>query len=161
MTLAFVRTAFALALTGAVALFVAKRLHVDLGGLWVVLSAVLILKQTLIDSLTIARDQLIGTTVGVCCGAIFALLSPAVLGVALAIFLTALVCLAIPTLRRVVNIACVGAAIVILLPSGNPGYLTAWHRFSDTLIGAAIALLVAALTAQTSPWRRSPKSASP
>jgi uncharacterized membrane protein YgaE (UPF0421/DUF939 family) len=71
--------------------------------------------------------------------------------VTLAVFLTALVC-SIPMLRRVVNIACVAAAIVILLPLGKPSYVTAWERFIDTIIGAAIALLVAALATRTYRW---------
>ena len=57
-----------------------------------------------------------------------------VAGVALAVFSTALVC-TIPILRGVMNISCVAAAIVILLPMGGPTYVTALHRFADTIIG--------------------------
>jgi uncharacterized membrane protein YccC len=55
-------------------------------------------------------------------------------------------------LRRVVNIACVAAAIVILLPAGDPSYATAWHRLIDTIIDAAVALLLAAIAARTYRW---------
>jgi uncharacterized membrane protein YccC len=151
-TVGSVRTAFLFAVAAAVALLVARRLHIDLGGLWVVLSAVLILKPKLAATLTVARDQLLGTTVGVVFGAGFALMNRAVISVALAAFLTALVCGSIPMLRTVTNIACVAAAIVILLPLGKPGYVTAADRFVDTLIGAAIALLVAALGERTYRW---------
>jgi len=144
-----IRTAFLFALAAGLALFVARKLHVDLGGLWVVLSAVTILKPKASETLKIARNQLLGTAVGVSLGAVFGLMNLPVAGVALAVFSTALVC-SIPILRGVINISC--AAIVILLPMGGPTYLTALHRFADTIIGAAIALLVAAMAAQSNRW---------
>jgi uncharacterized membrane protein YccC len=118
-----------------------------------VLSAVTILKPKAGETLNIARNQLLGTAVGVSLGAVFGLMNLPVTGVALAVFSTALVC-SIPILRGVVNISCVAAAIVILLPLGGPTYVTALHRFVDTIVGAAIALLVAALAAQS--YRRWP-----
>jgi uncharacterized membrane protein YccC len=118
-----------------------------------VLSAITILKPKAGETLNIARNQLLGTAVGVSLGAVFGLMNLPVTGVALAVFSTALVC-SIPILRGVVNISCVAAAIVILLPLGGPTYVTALHRFVDTIVGAAIALLVAALAAQS--YRRWP-----
>jgi uncharacterized membrane protein YgaE (UPF0421/DUF939 family) len=146
-----IRTAFFFALAAGLAFFVARKLHVDLGGLWVVLSAVTILKPKASETLNIARNQLLGTAVGVSLGAVFGLMNLPVAGVALAVFSTALVC-SIPILRGVINISCVAAAIVILLPMGGPTYVTALHRFADTIIGAAIALLVAAMAAQSNRW---------
>jgi uncharacterized membrane protein YccC len=116
-----------------------------------VLSAVTILKPTSGDTLSIARNQLLGTAVGVSLGALFGLVQLPVVSVALAVFSTALVC-SIPMLRSVVNISCVAAAIVILLPLGGPTYVTAGHRFIDTIIGAAVALLVAAIATRTYRW---------
>ena len=150
--MSFARNALVLAFAAGVALLVARHLRVDIGGLWVVLSTVTILKPKFSDAVTTARDQLFGTTVGVCFGAVFGLMHQAVISVAVAVFLTAWVCGVIPMLRTVVSIACVGAAIVIILPAGRPSYVTAWNRFTDTLLGAAIALLVAALAARTYRW---------
>jgi uncharacterized membrane protein YccC len=146
-----IRKASFFALAAGLAFFVARKLHVDLGGLWVVLSAVTILQPTASEALTIARNQVLGTAVGVSLGAVFGLMDLPVASVALAVFSTAIVC-SIPILRGVVNISCVAAAIVILLPMGGPTYVTALHRFVDTLIGAAVALLVAALAAQSYRW---------
>jgi len=146
-----IRTAFFFALTAGLAFFVARKLHVDLSGLWVVLSAVTILKRKASETLNVARNQLLGTAVGVSLGAVFGLMNLPVAGVALAVFSTALVC-SIPILRGVINISCVAAAIVILLPMGGPTYVTALHRFVDTIIGAAIALLVAAAAALSQRW---------
>ncbi len=150
--LAHIRAAFLFALSAGIALVTARGLHVDLGGLWVVLSSVSILKPRLSDSLEIARDQLLGTTAGVTFGALFGLLHQPVVSVTLAIFLTAVVCRSITMLRSITNIACVAAAIVILLPDGNPSYVTAWNRLFDTLLGGAIAVLVVALAALGSRW---------
>ena len=147
---ASVRWAVSLSVTAGIAYFIARRLNVDLGGLWVVLQAVLILRRNIVDSVMVARDQVIGTTTGVAFGAICGLLPLHSIGIALAVFLTATVCSAITMLRGVVNIACVAAAIVILLPVGKPSYVTAWDRFSDTLLGAAIALAIAGLGSLTS-----------
>lgn len=146
-----VRTAFFFALAASLAFFVARILHVDLGGLWVVLTAVTILKPKASETLSIARNQLLGTAVGVSFGATFGLMHLPVTSVALAVFSTALAC-SVPILRGVVNISCVAAAIVILLPMGGPTYETALHRFVDTIIGAAIALLVAAMATQSYRW---------
>ncbi len=150
------RTALFFALAAGVALFVARKLHVDLGGLWVVLTAVTILRLNVGDSFAIARNQLLGTAVGVTFGAIFGLVHPESLGIGLAVFLTAAVC-SISALRPALNISCVAASIVILLPAGNPPYMTALHRLSDTLLGAAIALLVAAIAAQSYRWLPAPQ----
>lgn len=145
----FVRTAFFFALAAALALFVARRLHIDLGGLWVVLSAVTILRPKLQDALSIAREQVIGVTVGVLLGGLFgSLLHDPIASTAVAVFFTALVC-SYGDLRSVRNIACVGAAVVILLPAGTHPYLTAMHRFIDTLIGAAVAILISAASTAT------------
>jgi uncharacterized membrane protein YccC len=146
-----IRTAFFFALAAGLAFLVARKLHVDLGGLWVVLSALTILKPKAGETPTIARNQLLGTAVGVSLGALFGLMQLPVASVALAVFSTAVVC-SIPLLRGVVNISCVAAAIVILLPMAGPTYVTALHRFVDTIIGAAIALLVAAIAAQWYRW---------
>lgn len=50
-------TAFFFALSAGLAFFVARKLHVDLGGLWVVLSAVTILKRKASETLNVARNQ--------------------------------------------------------------------------------------------------------
>jgi uncharacterized membrane protein YccC len=140
------------ALSASIALVTARSLHIDLGGLWVVLSSMSMLKPRLSDSLEIARDQLLGTTAGVTFGALLGWLHQATLSVTLAVFLTAVVCRSVTMLRSITNIACVAAAIVILLPNGNPSYVTAWNRWCDTLLGGAIAVLVVALAALGSRW---------
>jgi len=40
-------------------------------------------------------------------------------------------------------------AIVILLPAGGTLYLTDLHRLGDTMLGATVALLVAAIATQS------------
>src|ERR1700733_6195506 len=81
-----------LAISAGLALFIARRLHIDIGGLWVVLSALVSTRPTLVSSLTTARDQLIGTLVGALAGAIFGLLQEPAIGLAGAVVLSAVVC---------------------------------------------------------------------
>jgi uncharacterized membrane protein YgaE (UPF0421/DUF939 family) len=145
-----------LAISGGLALFIARRLHVDIGGLWVVLSAVIILRPTLMGSLMTARDQLLGTTVGALSGAVCGLLSEPAIGLTAAVFVSAIACSAVAMLRGGTYIACAAAAIVIVLPAGKPSYITALNRFEDTLLGGAVALAIASIVTLTA--RRRPRS---
>ena len=143
-----------LAVSAGVALFIARRLHIDIGGLWVVLSALINTQPTLLGSLTSARDQLLGTLVGVVFGAVFGLLREPAIGLALAVVLSAAACRAIARLRGVIYIACGAAAIVIVLPAGKPSYVTALNRLEDYLLGAAVALVVASSASLAARWHR-------
>jgi uncharacterized membrane protein YccC len=145
-----------LAVSAGLALFVARRLYVDIGGLWVVLSALINTQPTLLGSFTTARDQLLGTLVGVVLGAVFGLLREPAIALAAAVVLSAAVCNSIAQLRGVVYVACAAAAIVIVLPAGKPSYVTAWNRLGDYLLGAAIALAVASI-ASLATRRRQPR----
>jgi uncharacterized membrane protein YccC len=142
-----------MAISAGLALFIARRLHVDIGGLWVVLSALINTQPTLRASFTSARDQLLGTLVGVVLGAAFGLLREPAIALAAAVVLSAIVCSAIAKLRGVTYIACGAAAIVIVLPAGKPSYITAWNRLEDYLLGAAVALIVASIAWLAARWR--------
>lgn len=153
--MATARHAALLAISGGLALFIARRLHVDIGGLWVVLSAVIIPRPTLPASLGIARDQLFGTIVGAVCGAVFGFLAEPAIGLFAAIFLAAAVCASRPLLRGAIYNACAAAAIVIVLPAGKPPYITALNRVEDTLIGGIVALAIVSLASLPVSRRRS------
>jgi uncharacterized membrane protein YgaE (UPF0421/DUF939 family) len=141
-----------LAISAGLALFIARRLHIDIGGLWVVISALAITRQTLPSSLTIARDQVLGTAVGALSGAVFGILREPALGLAVAVVLSTAVCNSIAVLRGVISIACAAAAIVIILPAGKPSYVTAWDRFEDCLLGAGVALVIASIASLVTRW---------
>lgn len=146
-------TPLLLAISAGLALFIARRLHVGIGGLWVVLSALTNTRQTLVSSLMTAREQLLGTVVGVVLGAVCGLLREPAIALAAAVVLSAYVCNSIARLRGVIYIACAAAAIVIVLPAGKPSYFTAWDRFRDYLLGAAVALAILSLATLATRWR--------
>jgi uncharacterized membrane protein YccC len=146
-------TPLLLAVSAGLALFIARRLHVDIGGLWVVLSALINTQPTLLSSFTTARDQLLGTLVGVVLGAVFGLLKEPAIGLAAAVVLSAVVCNSIARLRSVMYVACAAAAIVIVLPAGKPSYITALNRLGDYLLGAAVALAIASIASLAARWR--------
>jgi uncharacterized membrane protein YgaE (UPF0421/DUF939 family) len=143
---------FYLAISTGLALFIARKLHIDIGGLWVVLSAIVTTRKTLPIALTTARDQLAGTVIGALSGAAFGFLQEPAIGLAAAVVLAAAVCNSIPILRGSIYIACAAAAIVIVLPAGKPSYVTAWDRVEDYLIGAGVALAIVSIASLASRW---------
>jgi len=145
-------TPLLLAISAGLALFIARKLHIDIGGLWVVLSALTITRQTLLSSLTTARDQLLGTAVGALSGAVFGIIKEPAISLAAAVVLSSAVCNSIAELRGVIYIACAAAAVVIVLPAGKPSYITAWDRFEDCILGAGIALLIASIASLAARW---------
>jgi uncharacterized membrane protein YgaE (UPF0421/DUF939 family) len=143
---------FYLAISTGLALLIARKLHIDIGGLWVVLSAIVTTRKTLSVALTRARDQLVGTAIGALSGAAFGFLQEPAIGLAAAVVLAAAVCNSIAMLRGSIYIACAAAAIVIVLPAGKPSYVTAWDRVEDYLIGAGVALAIVSIAALVTRW---------
>jgi hypothetical protein len=94
-------TPLLLAISAGLALYIARRLHIDIGGLWVVMSALAITRKTLLSSLPTARDQLLGTAVGALSGAIFGILKEPAIRLAAAVVLSTAVCNSIAALRGV------------------------------------------------------------
>jgi uncharacterized membrane protein YgaE (UPF0421/DUF939 family) len=144
---------FILAISTGLALFIARKLHIDIGGLWVVLSAIVTTRKTLVVALPTARDQLAGTAIGALFGAAFGFLQEPALGLAGAVVLAAAVCNSIPMLRGSIFVACAAAAIVIVLPAGKPFYVTAWDRVEDYVLGAAVALAIVSIASLGARWR--------
>jgi uncharacterized membrane protein YgaE (UPF0421/DUF939 family) len=146
------RPALLLGVAAAIALWISHLIHADVRGLWVVLSAIVVLQSTAPDSLQSSIDRIIGTTVGAlvggCVGLIF---DSSSLGVILAVLLAALVCCFIPPLKKTAHVASLTALIVILLPEGS-SVQTARHRFVDTLVGIGVALAISALAVISDRW---------
>jgi uncharacterized membrane protein YgaE (UPF0421/DUF939 family) len=132
---------FVTALVAGLALFVSREIHAGLGGLWVVITAIVVVQSNTLSSLQAARDRLIGTIVGACVGGLIgATPLPQSIGVALAVLVTALIC-TIPMLLTSMRLASLTAAIVVLIP-GVGSLISARDRFLDTVVGIAVVLVV-------------------
>lgn len=133
------RPAVLTALTAGIAVFAARLVHAGIGGLWVVITAVVVLQSTTAESLQASGERL--TIVGACAGGIVgAGLGVSPVAVAGAVLIAALVC-TIPALKRSVRLACLTAVIVVLIP-GSSSIISALNRFADTVPGILVALTV-------------------
>jgi uncharacterized membrane protein YgaE (UPF0421/DUF939 family) len=142
---------------GGLAMFVGWLLHAGLGGLWIVITAVVVLQPTTALSAQASFDRLIGTSSGALVGGVIgAVLPTSPFSVGLAVFLAALLC-AFPALKKNMHLASLTAAIVVLWPEGSSA-TTALHRFADTVIGIGVVFVVSLCARVLA--RRSPEAAS-
>jgi len=145
------RPALLIAVASTLAVLVSKWFHADLGGLWIVLTAIVVIQASAPDSWQAAIDRVIGTVIGALTGAIAgALFYMSPFGVVAAVTLAALIC-CIPRLKKSQHLASLTALIVIMLPQGN-STITAVHRFLDTVAGIIIALVVSLLASVSDRW---------
>lgn len=116
-----------------------------IGGLWAVISGIVVMQATMVDTRSSALLRVFGSFIGAVFSAIYLLLLPFnPFGLALLIGITVLVCqaLSIPDHGR---LAAVTVAVVLVVSTLNPEIdpvLNAALRFGDTVIGSAMAVLM-------------------
>ena len=119
-----------------------------LGGLWALISGIVVLRETDRETWSSAWLRVIGTLVGAVISAVYLTFLPfSILGMGVAIGVTVLLCqfLGIPDNARLAALT-VGVIMVIssLHPDINP-VINALFRFVESLIGTGVALAVALL----------------
>lgn len=128
------------ALAAALSFFAYRALRLP-HGYWAPISAIIVMQSNLGRSLSESLNRVIGTAIGAVLGALFTRLM-GVNGIALAVAVgvTALVC----TLLRLatsMRLACVTAAIVLLINEGS-AWQSGLNRFIDVVLGVIVALVV-------------------
>jgi uncharacterized membrane protein YccC len=127
-----------------------------LGGLWSVVSGIVVLQATRGTTLSSAWLRVLGTLIGsIIAAAYLSLLRFSAVGMAACIFGTVLLCHAarIPDHAR---LAALTVAVVMVLSSENPGLnpvVSAALRFVESCIGTALAVLAVLVTPETAERR--------
>jgi uncharacterized membrane protein YccC len=120
----------------------------SIGGLWCAISGIVVLQATSRDAWQSAVLRLLGTLIGATIGGFYLHLFPFnTIGMAVSVGLTVLFCQAlnVPDHGR---LAAITVALIIVISSGNPElspFANAALRFSESVIGAGIAVLVVLL----------------
>jgi uncharacterized membrane protein YccC len=126
------------------------------GGLWSMVSGIVVLQATRRTAWSTAWLRVLGTLIGSIIGAVYLSLLPfSAIGMAVCIFLTVLLCHAarIPDHAR---LAALTVAVIVVLSSLNPALspiLSAALRFAESCIGAALAVLAVLLWPETTERR--------
>ena len=119
-----------------------------LGGLWALISGIVVLQATRRETWTSAWLRVIGTCIGAAISAIYLLLLPySPVGMALTIGVTVLLCqfIGIPDHAR---LAALTVAVIMVISGLHPEYnplFNALLRFMESAIGTVLAVLVALL----------------
>ena len=119
-----------------------------IGGLWCVISGIVVLQATSRDAWQSAVLRVLGTLIGATIGGFYLHLFPfSTIGMAVSVGLTVLFCQAlnVPDHGR---LAAITVALIIVISSGNPElspFANAALRFSESVIGAGIAVLAVLL----------------
>ena len=115
-----------------------------IGGLWSAISAVVVTQATRQETISSASLRILGSAIGAITSAVYLSLLPFhPIGMALAIFLTVLICAAvrIPSHGRLAAITVIVVMVTASLdPRLSPG-LNALLRFLESAIGTGVALL--------------------
>jgi uncharacterized membrane protein YccC len=116
-----------------------------LGGLWALISGIVVLQATRQDTWTSASLRIIGTCIGAAISAIYLQLLPySPVGMAVTIGVTVLLCqmIGIPDHAR---LAALTVAVIMVISSLHPEYnpmLNALLRFVESAIGTVMAVMV-------------------
>lgn len=133
-----------------IAVFISSAIEGDspsslIGGLWAVISGIVVTQATLVDTKSSALLRILGSFIGAVFSALYLLVLPVnPLGVAILIGITVFICqaISIPSHGR---LAAITVAVVMIVSAVNPEInpvLNAALRFADSVIGSLIALLV-------------------
>ena len=127
------------ALAAALSFFAYRALRLP-HGYWAPISAIIVMQSNLGRSLSESLNRVIGTAIGAVIGALFTRLL-GVNGIALfvAVGVTALVCMLL-RLATSMRLACVTAAIVLLISEGS-AWQSGLNRFIDVVLGVIMALV--------------------
>ena len=119
-----------------------------IGALWSAISAIVVTQLTRKETVSSASLRVLGSAIGAFTSAVYLFLLPFhPVGMAVAIFVTVLLCLTvkIPGHARLAAITVIVVMVTASLdPRLNPG-LNALLRFAESLIGTAVAVLIAYL----------------
>ncbi len=136
----FAKLAFKTAVAATIAFVVAQLLHLEYP-FYAVIAAIIVMSSTSGSTLKLGIQRIIGTVIGVFIGVLFVILfgaNPYSLGGS--IFVAILFC-SYYKLNEAAKLSAYVSAIV-LLNHGQSPWLYAGERFSETLIGIGVALLV-------------------
>jgi len=118
----------------------------EVGGLWSVISGVLVIKQHQSESYSAGFGRLLGTLVGCVVSAICLYIPEMIFALLLSIFITFLICTSIPKLKELNFQACITSAVIIIiwqLGSKNNEWLFSFSRFIESVAGVSVAIAVA------------------
>ena len=124
----------------------------DIGGLWSLIAAIVVLQATSREAWKSAVLRVLGTLMGATIGGLYLYLFPfSPVGMAVSIGLTVLLCQAlnVPDHGRLASIT---VALIMVISSGNSElspFTNAALRFIESLIGATIAVIVVLLWPKT------------
>ncbi len=119
-----------------------------IGGLWTVITGIVVLQSSRSETLSSASLQLLGSLIGAIISAAYLLIFPfRAVGMAVCIGVAVLLCqmLSVPNYGRLAGIT---VAVVLVVSSRSPTLsplLNAFLRFVESAIGAAMAVAVAYL----------------
>lgn len=120
----------------------------NIGGLWSLIAAIVVLQATTRDTWKSAVLRVLGTLIGAILGGLYLYFFPFTpVGMAVSIGLTVLLCQAlnVPDHGR---LAAITVALIMVISSGNSelsSFTNAALRFIESLIGAAIAVIAVLL----------------
>ncbi|MBD2681311.1 aromatic acid exporter family protein [Nostoc sp. FACHB-857] len=139
-TILLSKMAFKMAIASAISLIIAQGLRWEYP-FYAVIAAIIVMSSTHGSTLKLGIQRLIGTTIGAVAGAIFAIaLGSNSLSLAVCVFLTVFFA-SYFKFNEAAKLAGYIAAIVILSHSQSP-WIYAWHRYLETFLGIAVALVV-------------------
>jgi uncharacterized membrane protein YccC len=128
------------ALAAALSFFAYRALRLP-HGYWAPISAIIVMQSNLGRSLSESLVRVIGTAIGAVLGALFTrLMGVNVISLFVAVGVTALVCKGL-RLATSMRLACVTAAIVLLINEGS-AWQSGLNRFIDVVLGVIVALVV-------------------
>ncbi|MEE9451656.1 MAG: FUSC family protein [Gammaproteobacteria bacterium] len=121
--------------------------YAETGGLWAAISGLFIIHELKSDIIGTGSRRLLGTVIGAAVGAsVFSFLDSSLLTMTLALAITIIICQLL-NLPNIIKIACITVAVMLFVQeihNVNP-WMNAFLRASETLIGGAIAVLIAYL----------------
>lgn len=116
-----------------------------IGGLWSVISGILILRQLEMETFYEGLNRILGTLVGCIIGALYLAIGTTIWFFPLAIFVTSLICLHFKHLKNTNISACITCCVVVLVwyvGDKSNVWLFALSRFVESLFGILTALAI-------------------
>lgn len=118
------------------------------GGLWAVISAIIVLEATHKETFTSAKNRLVGTFIGAFVSGIYLyFFSFSIFGFIIAVAVGALICFLFD-LQKSVKLTGITISVIMIVATIEKGihpFLNAGLRFAESAIGTGIAVLVALL----------------
>jgi len=113
---------------------------------WAPITSLVITQSSLGSALAVSWQRFIGTALGAAIGAIVAgYFGSYMLVFAIGVFLLGVLCAEVRADRSAYRFGGVTLAIVLLVPSTEPAWRIAFHRFTEVSIGIAVALVMTVL----------------